>query len=240
MNADDRDESDSSNRADDNEVTRGDAPSPGKDRATETAPAVPARERVPDEDPARPPGVSLRTSGQRLGVIAAVLALLIGLGAWLVPHPRSSLCHLTGRRGFGCNDVPGKYLGTWKGRVDMDPSAGSGIPSGIDSLSIHRAEKEQDAAEQRAVDWHDANGQQAGCSHVWKLARVLDDMIELTTDDANPAGSRTFNGANGCLDKLTLYVQRVGTDAVEIRAVGPLLGPGTYPKFKGTLYRVTG
>jgi hypothetical protein len=178
-----------------------------------------------------------------MGVIAAVLAVLVGLAAWLLPHPGSTLCRVTARRLFGCNDVPNRYLGTWKGQVVMQVPAP--VPSGVDSLSVHRAGHGDPAAEQRAVDWRGENGQPVGCLHTWQLGQVQEGLIELRTDVDLPSNSHTTGPLEGCANVVTLIVRPVGDNAIEITGLKgkstSILDP--YPAgtavFKGTLYRVT-
>jgi hypothetical protein len=153
------------------------------------------------------------------------------------------LCRVTARRFFGCNDVPNRYLGTWKGQVVMQvPST---VSRGIDSLSVHRADRGDPAAEQHAVDWRDENGQTVGCSHTWQLGQVREGRIELKTDDALPTNSETTGPSKGCANVATLIVQPVGDNAIEITglkgestSIADLYPAGT-AVFKGTLYRVT-
>jgi hypothetical protein len=194
--------------------------------------------RNPDERMDQTPSNRLfdRIPGERAGVIIAMLALLVGLGTWLLPHPGSAFCYLTGKRVFDCNDIPEGYLGAWKGQVEM--LIGSG--RGIDSVTIRRAKKGEHAAEQKAVDWHDSTGQKVGCSHMWELVDAQSDRIRLKT--MGPPDSSAVTKTSFCPYNLTMDVRLVDHDTIEITG---FTGESAFPlpagaaEFKGTLHRVT-
>jgi hypothetical protein len=176
-------------------------------------------------------------------VIAGVLALLVGLGTWLLPNPAQAVCTLTSYRFPGCNDVPNEYLGTWQGRVTMEAALVANGESGIDSVTIFRARQgEGTAAKQLGVDWHDAQGHDVGCSHEWQLDSVGSDRINFHVTKTDPNDPATVTGESGCLHDLTVSVRLLGHDKIEFTGIAgssnPIILPPGTAVYRGILHRM--
>lgn len=174
------------------------------------------------------------------GVIAGVLALVVGLSAWLLPDPMHAVCGLTSHKIVGCNDVPSAYLGTWKGRVTMEAVLVTNGDSGIDSVEIYRARTgEGTAAKQSAVDWPGGRG----CSHTWQLESVDTGHISFRVTESYPNNPATLDGVNGCVNDITVNVQLLGHDDITITCIAgssnPLILPPGTAVYQGTLHRVS-
>ncbi|MFI0420359.1 hypothetical protein [Spongiactinospora sp. 9N601] len=150
-----------------------------------------------------------------------MLALAVGVLAWLLPQGDGK-----------SSDVPEQYLGTWRGQVTMtlpDP-AREGTGTGIDELTIEQGGIGDTIADQRAIDWGQANS----CSRSWQLAEVNGDHLILKA--GNTGAPANAPPGQACLADLTMSVRLTDQARIAIQANYNILGTAT-GAFSGSLTR---
>ncbi len=160
------------------------------------------------------------------GVLIAIVGLLIGLGAWLLPDPAERLCSLSGDRFSGCSDIPSAYLGTWSGTLTTvsypliySPSRKE-FPS---TVTIVRARLDKGVAARE-------RGDQDSCAQEWRLTAVRDDSLSFHVDHSyplNPGGlTQGPQSARRCTPDLSILVKLVDSASLQVEITS---GPGTTP-----------
>ncbi|MEO3744674.1 hypothetical protein [Plantactinospora sp. B5E13] len=164
---------------------------------------------------------------QRIGAVAGgAVALLVAVGAWVVPEPLDLVCDLTGHRPPGCNDVPGDYLGEWTGTETCHFAC---VRSEYQlTLTIRRGQVDAPVVTSRS-----SAGESALCESSWVLKRAGDDALELYVEHSRFVGAKDHPGEPvGCPSDLTVWLHRTEQSAlkVEIRSGsddGLWVPPGT-------------
>ncbi|MFI6226361.1 hypothetical protein ACIBCR_03445 [Micromonospora echinospora] len=167
-----------------------------------------------------------RTAGQRnrppwewIAAAVSVTALLVSLGAWLLPDSGGWICDKTDDRFVRCNDVPGEFVGTWTGE---ETCVGTFLaqcvhPKHSLTLKIRRAKVGQQFVESMS----ELDGKLL-CRSSWTLTEVGDGDREVflrkhhTIDEGESATGEPIT----CSDGLTATVALTGPDAIRVDTKG--------------------
>ncbi|WP_431976271.1 hypothetical protein [Micromonospora haikouensis] len=154
-----------------------------------------------------------------IAAAVSVTALLVSVGAWLMPDSGDWICDKTDRRFVRCNDVPADFLGTWTGEETCSGTilATCVHPKHTLTLTIRRAKQGQQAVETSS----ELDGRIL-CRSSWTLTEVGDGDGELylhkhhTIDEGQ--------GANGepitCSEGLTATVTVTDPNALRVATKG--------------------
>ncbi|MGK5740268.1 hypothetical protein [Micromonospora sp. URMC 103] len=196
---------------------------------------------MPDNrDPASRTDDRSRPTWQRVvAVTGTVVALLVAIGAWLLPEPGSWVCDVTRDRAVGCNDVPNDFLGRWTGAETCHSMAVFTCHQQEYALTLTISRGQTGEA---VVTSRSESGGEPLCESSWTLETADDALLELHVERSRYVGAGdddgTMSGCPGDLDvRLQLTEQRtLGLETRSGSRTIPLMPPGIL-LFSGVLHQ---